>query len=148
MKALKRTYYYLAVIPVICFISCKSETTCITEEQKAKTNIVSISGPDHVNIGEQATITIGVMNNTSLCVKEATADISNAGYDTLMVTAGLHYTNDAPAEDCNCKTDSIIYTLIYFKPLDAGTYRIITKIDSNVSTSVPEKLVDYSITVD
>jgi len=142
------TCYCLVIILMICFIGCKSETACITEEQKAKTNIVSISAPAHINIGEQATITIGAVNNGNLCVKEATADINNIGFDTLLVTAALNYTKDAITEHCNCKTDSVIYTLVYFKPLNAGTYRIVTQIDSNVSTAMPAEKASYTITAD
>lgn len=142
-----RIYYCMAFIPMVCFISCKSGTTCISEEQKVKTNIVSISGPEHISVGEQAGITIGTLNSVNLCVKEATADINNVGFDTLLVTASLNYTNDAVTKDCYCKTDSIIYTLVYFKPLDTGTYHIVTQIDSNISTAVPGKTVGYTITV-
>jgi hypothetical protein len=140
-----RIYYCPAILWIVCFISCKADSACITEVKKAKTNIVSISGPEHINVGEQATITIGAFNNTGLCVKEATADINNIGFDTLLVTAALNYTNDAATEDCDCKTDSIIYTLIYFKPLNAGTYRIVTKIDSTVSSVGPGNAADYTI---
>jgi uncharacterized membrane-anchored protein len=143
-----RIYSYSAVMLMLCFVSCKQKTTCATEEQKVKTNIASISGPAYIKVGEQATITIGAVNNTGLCVQEATADISNIGFDTLLVTAALKYTNDNVTKDCNCKTDSVIYTLIYFKPLDAGTYHIVTKIDSNISTAIPEKVAGYSITAD
>ncbi|KAA5536948.1 hypothetical protein F0919_04550 [Taibaiella lutea] len=141
-----RIYFCSAVMLMICVLSCRHKTTCETEEQKIKTNIASISGPAHINVGEQATITIGAVNNAGLCVKGATADISNIGFDTLLVTAALRYTNDDVTEDCNCKTDSVIYTLIYFKPLDSGTYHIVTQIDSNISTAIPEKVAGYSIT--
>ena len=120
----------------------------MTGTNSVKAKIVSIAAPAHIRIGEQVTITVGVRNNSPSCVKEAKADISNNGFDSLLVTAALNITGDIAAKDCDCKQDTVIYTLVYFKPLDPGTYRIATEKDSSVSSAVPAERLGCFITVD
>lgn len=128
---------------------CKSKTACIAEQQIASAQTLSIAGTDHLNVGEQATITVGIRNNLLTCVKEGKATFTNIGFDSLLVTSELVYTNDPVTMECDCKTDSIVYTLIYFKPLDKGTYYFLTqKKDSSVTSLDPSNVLGFTITAD
>lgn len=128
---------------------CKTKTACIAEQQRVSAKTISVSGPQHLTVGEQATITVGVRNNLLTCVKEGDATFTNIGFDSLLVTSELVYTNDPVTPECDCKTDSIVYTLIYFKPLTEGTYYFLTeKKDSSITSLDPANVLGFTINVD
>jgi hypothetical protein len=149
MKVLKHTYFGILLLATLtaCLISCTSKTVCPTEAAHIPAEIASLSGPENLKIGEQATITVAVRNSSLLCVKEANATFTNKGLDTLLVSAALSYTNEPVPADCDCKRDSIIYTLLHFTPLNEGNYRIITGKES-VANVQPTDANGFTINVE
>lgn len=143
-----RIYHCAIVCAIVCGSGCKRGSTCMTGTSSIKADIVSIDAPAHINVGERATITVAVRNNSPYCVKGAKADINNKGFDSLFLTAALEITADMATKDCDCKHDSVIYTLVYFKPLDPGTYRVVSEKDSSISSANPGESVGFSITVE
>jgi len=122
---------------------CRSRSECIAQPEQIPATIVSISGPQQVQTGQQVTLTIGVKNRNRICVKEADAYFYNKALDTLMLSADLFYLPEPGG--CDCKRDSIIYTLLYFTPLNDGTYTIVTAPDSTASTAQPADNVNFRI---
>lgn len=148
MKSLK-SYVCLitgCLLTGILFSGCKQEAICVEEQQQADAKIVSVSGPATLKAGEQATITVGVRNDQSVCVLETKAVFTNIDLDTLRIQATLEYTKNAK-NDCNCKKDSVIYTLLYFTPLNNGTYHIIAAKDSSALLEPGDNL-GYTIDVE
>lgn len=138
--------FLLLAIPALWAMGCRSEAICVATPEKTTARILSISGPAHVRAGEQVTLTVAVSNSSGLCVKEANAYIKNTGLDTLLVTAQLSYLPEQ--RDCDCKRDSIIYTLLYFTPLNSGNYWFITTRDSSATSEQPMDIVDFTIMAD
>lgn len=102
-----------------------------------------------MHVGEQVSITVGVANNIPACVKESEAAFTILGHDTLLITSQLSYTDDRSTAGCECRSDTVVYTLLYFTPLDKGTYYFLTeKPDPNVTTSLPGTGKAITITVD
>jgi hypothetical protein len=127
---------------------CSRKKECTEELKKVPAKVVSISGPEHVKTGEQVVLTVGVHNVHGWCVKEANAYMENIGLDTLLVTADLTYGIDPVFTGCDCKTDSLIYTLLYFTPLNDGTYRMVTSPDSSATNASPGDILDFTINSD
>ncbi len=140
--------YSLVLLLLALLSGCHPKTVCTEEFQKIPTKIVAISGQEKVKTGEQVVLTVTVLNVKGFCVKQANAYMENIGLDTLLVTADLSYSKDPVSTECECRTDSLIYTLLYFTPLNDGTYRIITKPDSSVSNAGPNEALDLTINAD
>lgn len=149
MKKFRSIYVGLLVFVLVSlFLGCTSKTVCPENVTTVQAEVISIAAPQNMNKGEQATLTIAVRNNLAACVKEANAYFTNIGLDTLLVTAELQYTPDPVPSDCACKRDTVLYTLIYFTPLDEGAYRIVTQRDSSVTNIHPGSKADITINVD
>jgi hypothetical protein len=127
---------------------CTSKTACPEDVKTVKGKIVSLSGLQNIRTGEQAAITVGVRNVSSLCVKEAFTSFKNVGFDTLLVSAELSYIDGQNLNDCDCKRDSVVYTLLYFTPLNDGTYHFTTEGDSSATNAHAEDRLDFVITVE
>lgn len=139
-------YRFSLVLLLLALLSgCHPKTVCTEELQKIPTEIVAISGEKKVKTGEQVVLTVAVLNVKGFCIKQANAYMENIGLDTLLVTADLSYSKDPISAECECKTDSLIYTLLYFTPLNDGTYRIITKPDSSATNAGPNESLDFTI---
>lgn len=137
---------FLAVMLLI--FGCRAKTVCPENVKTVKGKIVSLSGQQDIRSGEQAAITVGVRNDSLLCIKEAQASFKNQGLDTLLVSAELHYIDGVTTNDCDCKRDSVVYTLLFFTPLNAGTYHFLTEGDSSVTNAHQSDRLDFVITVD
>jgi len=136
-----------AIIFLWLLTGCRSGEECINHVSVTDGNIVSVTGPETMQQHEQITLTVGVENKDLRCVQEAAASFTNIGLDTLLVTAKLSYLEN-PTEDCDCRRDPVIYTLLYFTPLDTGTYTITTKPDSSVTNASPGDRIQFNIEVD
>ncbi|MFA6057315.1 MAG: hypothetical protein WC756_03890 [Taibaiella sp.] len=149
MEAFKNKYHYsLFLAFTLLMFSCASKKVCPEDVNTMEGKIVSLSGVQNIRAGEQAAITVGVRNESSLCVKEALASFQNVGLDTLLVSAELSYIDSQNMNDCDCKRDSIVYTLLYFTPLNGGTYHFVTKGDSSVTNAHQSDRLDFVITAD
>lgn len=138
MKRLNSVHSSLLVFILATLLwGCTSKTVCPEDTKTARTEIVSVTAPESMHQGQQATLTIAVRNERSACVKDVNAYFTNIGLDSLLVTAELEYLNDPVPADCDCRRDTVLYTLLYFTPLHEGTYRIVTAIDSSVTNAHP-----------
>lgn len=149
MKVLQPTYPGLILLATVaaCLFGCSSKTVCPEDVEHIQAEIAALSGPASLKVGEQATITVAVRNSGLRCVKEATATFTNIGLDTLLVNAELSYNNEPVPSDCECKRDSIIYTLIHFTPLNEGDYLIMSSKDTSISNTVPTDISGFTIYV-
>jgi hypothetical protein len=149
MEAFNNKYYYSSFLAfMLLMFSCTSKKVCPEDVKTVEGKIVTLSGLQDIRTGEQAAITVGVRNESSLCVKEAFASFQNVGLDTLLVSAELSYIEGQNTKDCDCKRDSVVYTLLYFTPLNGGTYHFITKGDSSVTNAHETDRIDFVIEVD
>lgn len=149
MEAFKNKYHYsFSLAFTLLMFGCTSEKVCPEDVKTVEGKIVSLSGQQSIHAGEQAAITVGVRNKSSLCVKEALASFQNVGLDTLLVSAELSYIGGQNMNDCDCKRDSVVYTLLYFTPLNEGTYHFLTKGDSSVTNAHQSDRLDFVITAD
>lgn len=143
-----RYYCFLLFACMFLMFGCTSKTVCPEDVKTAKGKIVSLSGLQSIHTGNQAAITVGVRNKSSLCVKEAFASFQNVGLDTLLVSAKLSYIEGQNMSDCDCKRDSVVYTLLYFTPLNGGTYHFTTEGDSSITNAHGTDRLDFVITVE
>lgn len=149
MKAFNKKYHYSLLLGcILLMFSCKSKTVCPEDVKTVKGKIISLSGQQDIRSGEQAAITVGVRNESLLCIKEAQASFKNQGLDTLLVSAELHYIDGVTSSDCDCKRDSVVYTLLFFTPLNDGTYHFITDRDSTATNAHQSDGLDFVIEVE
>jgi hypothetical protein len=150
MKAYNINKYNCSILLLVMLLifSCTSKTVCPEDVKTVKGKIISLSGYQNMRIGEQSAITVGVRNESSLCIKEASASFINQGLDTLLVSAELSYIDGVQSSDCDCKRDSVIYTLLYFTPLNEGTYHFITDGDSSATNAHQSDGLDFVIEVE
>lgn len=150
MKSYRINKYNCSLFLVVMLVifGCRSKTVCPADVKTIKGKIISLSGQQDIRSGEQAAITVGVRNESLLCIKEAQASFENKGLDTLLVTANLRYIDPITSNDCDCKRDSVVYTLLYFMPLNGGTYHFMTEEDSSATNAHQSERLDFVITVD
>jgi hypothetical protein len=149
MEATNNKYYFSFLLAcMFLMFSCTSKTVCPEDVKTVKGKIISLSGQQEIRQGDQAAITVGVRNESLLCIKEALASFENKGLDTLLVTAELRYIDNVTSNDCDCKRDSVVYTLLYFTPLNGGTYHFMTEGDSTATNAHQSDHLDFVITVD
>lgn len=110
---------------VLLFTGCSPETVCTGEAKITRGEIVSISGQGNIKKGEEVILTIGIRNDPAICSKEVIAHMENKGLDTLILNGEISYTTGQAKEDCGCKKEEILYTLLYFTPLSEGSYHFI-----------------------
>jgi hypothetical protein len=140
--AMKYTKAACFLLAIMVFLSCKEKDLCVEATQKNKGTIVSVDGPHQIAIGEQVALTIGVATNKSWCIKGAEGTVFHQGNNNLHIEANLLYTNTPKKQkNCDCNNDSTIYTLIYFTPLDSGTYTFNYENDSLAGLNNTNKFV-------
>lgn len=104
---------------------CKTKDNCPEATNKVKAKVVSLSAPTNLKVGEKVAITIGMENLSGFCIRDTKANLSLIGQDTLLIEAELLRSGDKQVNDCECKEEDIIYTLIYFTPLTSGSYYLV-----------------------
>lgn len=147
-KAVKTKILFLVVVFFTIVQGCKTKTACPEGLIQAKGEIISISGPQNLHIGQKATLSIGVRNNPTFCVQEAEASIINQGLDTFVINASLLHIGTVTSNDCGCKKEDTVYTLIYFTPTTAGNYKFIVGPGSTTSMDPSENIPGFVVSVE
>ena len=129
----RQQHLWVVAVLLVLLASCESKEICADEVSTMKAKVVSISGSDNLEAGGQTSLTIGVANNAKYCVQQADANITPIGKDTFIVGANILYSELKTSAACDCKTDSTLYTLLYFTPLTPGLYYFITEGDTTIS---------------
>lgn len=109
----------------ILLFSCTRKDTCTDAEQTVKGEILRISGPSSLSVGERAALTVTVKADDQYCIKRAEAVIVGVQNNTVYVAANLVHTGLRAGNDCDCYNDPRIYTLIYFTPPAVGNYNFV-----------------------
>lgn len=126
---------------------CKTKDNCPEATNTVKAKVVSISAPANLKVGEKAAITIGIENLSGFCIRDTKSKISPIGRDTLLIEAELLHSGNKQVNDCECKEEGIIYTLLYFTPLTSGNYYLVLTPGSMANLDPSEK-VSFQIDVE
>lgn len=121
-----KTIIALLLLPVLLLCGCDKNAPpgiCTEEEYTKEGYVVSVTGPTEMNTGETAALIVSVMNDTTLCVKEADAVIEDVNKsNTVHINASLVHTGPRSSSTCNCEEGKTIQTLVYFNPTVSGIY--------------------------
>ena len=110
------------ILSMLLLAACNKEKVCNEAEQKATGNVLSITGPDTLEIGKSVPLVVEVEVNDSFCVKKAEGFIINNIGNHVQIGARLIHTGYRPDNECGCTSEEKVYTVIYFTPNVAGSY--------------------------
>lgn len=94
----------------------------MTGEQRIQGKIVSITGPDSLELGKTVSLLVTVAVNDSFCIKRAEGKILASRLNYIQLGADLVYSGRKDNQDCDCINEERIYTIVYFTPNVAGHY--------------------------
>jgi len=121
------------ILSMLLIAACNKEKVCNEAEQKATGNVLSITGPDTLEVGKTVPLIVEVAVNDSFCVKKAEGFIINNIGNHVQIGARLIHTGYRTDNDCGCTGEQKVNTVIYFTPNVGGSYIFSSKPPSPLS---------------
>lgn len=133
------------IFTLLFLASCKKEQKCEGRtEQRIKGNIMSMTGPDSLRVGETAAVSLMVATKSDYCIQRAEGVIGSTYGNYITVEANLVHAGSIKSNsECGCYLADSIYTIVYFTPLTPGIYYFDMDPNASLPSVRPYTVVVY-----